>query len=227
MPKPLLIKEMAEQERPRERLMRLGAQELSNAELLAIILATGAKGESALSLANRLLNRFGDVRGLLELSTDELQTEPGIGVAKACQLAAISEFSVRIAESRQRDTVIRQPGDLAALLMPYFQLLAHEEFVVILVDTKNRVISKRTIFRGSLNASIVHPREVFKYAIRHSAAALLVAHNHPSGDPTPSREDIDATRRLVEAGKIIGIEVLDHVVFGDGRTISMKEKGLV
>lgn len=227
MPKPLLIKEMAEQERPRERLMRLGAQELSNAELLAIILATGVKGESALSLANRLLNRFGDVRGLLELSTDELQTEPGIGVAKACQLAAISEFSVRIAESRERDTVIRQPADLAALLMPYFQLLAHEEFVVILVDTKNRVISKRTIFRGSLNASIVHPREVFKYAIRHSAAALLVAHNHPSGDPTPSREDIDATRRLVEAGKIIGIEVLDHVVFGDGRTISMKEKGLV
>lgn len=227
MSRALLIKDMAEQERPRERLMRLGAQELSNAELLAIILATGVQGESALSLANRLLTRFGDLRGLLELSTDELQTEPGIGVAKACQLVAISEFAVRIAESRLHEAVIRQPGDLAALLMPYFRQLAHEEFVVILLDTKNKVISKRTVFRGSLNASIVHPREVFKYAIRHSAAALLVAHNHPSGDPTPSREDIDVTRRLVEAGKIIGIEILDHVVFGDGRTISMKEKGLV
>lgn len=227
MPKPLLIKEMAEQERPRERMMRLGPQELSNAELLAIILGTGVRGESALHLSDRLLTRFGDVRGLLELSTDELQLEPGIGVAKACQLAAIAEFAVRIAESRLYEAVIRQPGDLAVLLLPYFQLLAHEEFVVVLLDTKNKVISKRTIFRGSLNASIVHPREVFKYGIRHSAAALLVAHNHPSGDPTPSREDVDVTRRLLEAGKIIGIEVLDHVVFGDGRTVSMKEKGLV
>ncbi len=227
MPKPLLIKDMAEQERPRERMLRLGPQALSNAELLAIILATGVRGESALHLADRLLTRFGDVRGLLELSTDELQMEPGIGVAKACQLAAISEFAVRIAESRMYDATIRQPEDLAAVLMPYFQQLAHEEFVVVLLDTKNKIVSRRTIFRGSLNASIVHPREVFKYAIRHSAAALLAAHNHPSGDPTPSREDIEVTRRLVEAGKIIGIEVLDHVVFGDGKTISMKEKGLV
>ncbi|HBK85285.1 MAG TPA: hypothetical protein DDZ53_04555, partial [Firmicutes bacterium] len=123
----------------------------------------------------------------------------------------LSEFAVRIAESRLHEAVIRQPNDLAILLMPYFRQLAHEEFVVVLVDTKNNVLSKRTVFRGSLNASIVHPREVFKYAIRHSAAAVLVAHNHPSGDPTPSREDIDVTRRLVEAGKIIGIEVLDHV----------------
>lgn len=227
MPRPLLIKEMAEQERPRERMMRLGPKALNNAELLAIILGTGVRGESAIHLADRLLTRFGNVRGLLELSTDELQLEPGIGVAKACQLAALSEFAVRIAESRLHEAVIRQPNDLAILLMPYFRQLAHEEFVVVLVDTKNNVLSKRTVFRGSLNASIVHPREVFKYAIRHSAAAVLVAHNHPSGDPTPSREDIDVTRRLVEAGKIIGIEVLDHVVFGDGRTISMKEKGLV
>ncbi|NLW17276.1 MAG: DNA repair protein RadC [Firmicutes bacterium] len=227
MPKPLLIKEMAKQERPRERMLRLGPRELSNAELLAIILGTGVRGESALHLANRLLTRFGDIRGLLELSTDELQKEPGIGIAKACQLAAISELAVRIAESRMHETVIRRPEDLALFLMPYFQQLSQEEFVVVLLDTKNKVISKRTIFRGSLNASIVHPREVFKYAIRHSAAAILVAHNHPSGDPTPSREDIDVTRRLVEAGRIIGIEVLDHVVFGDGKTISMKEKGLV
>lgn len=227
MPRPLLIKEMAEQERPRERMLRLGPQELNNAELLAIILGSGVRGESALHLADRLLTRFGDVRGLLELSTDEMQMEPGIGVAKACQLAAIAELAVRIAESRMHEAVIRQPGDLAILLMPYFQQLAHEEFIVVLLDTKNKVISKRTIFRGSLNASIVHPREVFKYAIRHSAAALLAAHNHPSGDPTPSREDIDVTRRLAESGKIVGIEVLDHVVFGDGKTVSMKEKGLV
>lgn len=227
MAKPLLIKEMVEQERPRERMLRFGPKELSNAELLALILSTGTRGESAVHLAERLLARFGGVRELLALSTDELQSEPGIGVAKACQLAAISEFAVRIAESRLYDAVIRRPKDLEVFLMPYFQHLPQEEFMVVLLDTKNKVISKQTIFRGSLNASIVHPREVFKYAVRHSAAAMLVAHNHPSGDPTPSREDIDVTRRLMEAGKIIGIEVLDHIVFGDAKTISMKEKCLV
>lgn len=227
MQKPLLIKEMAQQERPRERLIKFGPKALTNAELLAIILVSGIKGESALHLAHRLLARFGDLRGLLDLSIEELQKEPGIGQAKACQLAAISELAIRLSESRLHETVIRQPADLAQLLMPRFQLLQQEEFVVILLDTKNKVLAVETVFRGSLNASIVHPREVFKLAIRRSAAAMLVAHNHPSGDPTPSREDIDVTRRLMEAGKIVGITVLDHVVFGDGKIVSMKEKGLV
>jgi len=227
VPKPLLIKEMAEQERPRERLLKFGPQALTNAELLAIVLRTGQRGESALHLAQRLLASFGDLRGLLDLSTEELQQVPGIGVAKACQLAAITQLAIRLAESRTHDTVIRRPADLEKLLMPRFQHLSQEEFVAIFLDTKNKVLAVETIFRGSLNASIVHPREVFRQAIRRSAAALLVAHNHPSGDPTPSREDIDVTRRLVEAGKIIGIPVLDHVVFGDGKTISMNEKGLV
>lgn len=225
--KPLMIKELPESERPRERLASLGARALTNAELLALVLGTGNQGESAVHLAERLLGTFGDLRGLLNCTVSELQTVPGIGPARASQLVAIVELSARVALARWQQTVIRQPADVVSLLMPRFQQLSQEEFWVITLDTKNKVLSIDEVFRGSLNASIVHPREVFRRAISRSAAAMIVAHNHPSGDPTPSREDIEVTRRLVEAGKIIGIEVLDHVVFGDGKTVSMKEKGLV
>lgn len=225
--KPLLIKELPEQERPRERLAQQGADRLSNAELLALILGSGNQGESAIHMAERLLATFGDLRGLLSCTVSELQTISGIGPARASQLVAIVELSARLAAARQQQTVIRQPGDVQALLMPRLQHKTQEEFVLLVLDTKNKVLAVEDVFRGSLNASIVHPREVFKKAISRSAAAIIVAHNHPSGDPTPSREDIEVTRRLVEAGKIIGIEVLDHVVFGDGKTVSMKEKGLV
>ncbi len=223
----LLIKELPEQERPRERLALLGARALSNAELLAVIMRTGNPGESAIHFAERLLASFGDLRGLLNCSIEELQSVQGIGPAKASQLVAIVELAVRLAAARQQQMVIRQPADVRDLLMPRLQHLAQEEFVMLVLDTKNKVLAIDDVFRGSLNASIVHPREVFKRAISRSAAAIIVAHNHPSGDPTPSREDIEVTRRLVEAGKIIGIEVLDHVIFGDGKTVSMKEKGLV
>jgi len=225
--KPLLIKELPEQERPRERLAQQGADRLSNAELLALILGSGNQGESAVHMAERLLATFGDLRGLLSCTVSELQTISGIGPARASQLVAIVELSARLAAARQQQTTIRQPGDVQALLMPRLQHKTQEEFVLLVLDTKNKVLAVEDVFRGSLNASIVHPREVFKKAISRSAAAIIVAHNHPSGDPTPSREDIEVTRRLVEAGKIIGIEVLDHVVFGDGKTVSMKEKGLV
>lgn len=225
--KPLLIKELPEQERPRERLAQQGAGQLSNAELLALILGTGNQGESAVHLAERLLATFGDLRGLLACSVTELQTIPGIGPARASQLVAIVELSARMAAARQQQTTIRQPADVQALLMPRLQHKTQEEFILLVLDTKNKVLAVEDVFRGSLNASIVHPREVFKKAISRSGAAIIVAHNHPSGDPTPSREDMEVTRRLVEAGKIIGIEVLDHVVFGDGKTVSMKEKGLV
>lgn len=225
--KPLLIKELPEQERPRERLALRGARALTNAELLALILGAGNRGESAVHFAERLLATFDDLRGLLNCSVEELQQVSGVGPARASQLAAIMELSARVALARQQQTVIRQPADVTELLMPRLQLETQEVFIAVMLDTKNKVLALDDIFLGSLNASIVHPREVFKKAVSRSAAAIIVVHNHPSGDPTPSREDIEVTRRLVEAGKIIGIEVLDHVVFGDGKTVSMKEKGLV
>lgn len=225
--RPLLIKELPEQERPRERLAQLGARALTNAELLALIIGTGNRGESVIHLAERLLATFGDLRGLLNCSVAELQEIPGIGPARASQLVAIVELSARVALARHQQVVIRQPADVASMLMPRLQLETQEVFIAVMLDTKNKVLAVEDVFRGSLNASIVHPREVFKKAISRSAAAIIVAHNHPSGDPTPSREDIEVTRRLAEAGKIIGIEVLDHVVFGDGKIVSMKEKGLV
>ncbi|MGI6344869.1 MAG: RadC family protein [Bacillota bacterium] len=223
----VLIKDMPVEERPRERMFRLGPKQLSNSELLAIILGTGRRGESALQLSNRLLSECGGLRGLFDLSLEELSQIPGIGLAKASKLGAITELATRIAENRFQQAVIRHPSDVEKLLMSRFLQLDQEEFVIVLLDTKNQVLAIEGVFLGSLNASIVHPREVFKRAIRRSAAGMIVAHNHPSGDPTPSREDINVTRRLTEAGKIIGIEVLDHIIFGDGKTISLKEKGLV
>ncbi len=227
MNKSLTIKELPEHLRPRERMLAEGPHKLSEAELLAIIFGIGQRGQSAVQLAQNLLAKAGGLRGLFDRSVEELQQESGIGLAKACQLKAVIELAIRTASSFEQQVSIKQPADVGRLLMPRFQMLKHEEFVALLLDTKNKVLSIEDISKGSLNASIVHPREVFKTAIRRSAAAIIVAHNHPSGDPSPSREDIDVTRRLTEAGKIIGIEVLDHIVFGDGKTVSMREKGLV
>lgn len=223
----LTVKDMPEQERPRERMRAYGSSALSNAELLAVILGSGKQGEPVLQIAHRLLSHAGGLKGLFHMSIEELQEVRGIGLAKACQLAAVMELGKRVSANQEEKTAIRQPGDVAALLMPRLRHLRQEEFQAVLLDSKNQVLAIETVFVGSLNASLVHPREVFARAIRRSAAALIVAHNHPSGDPTPSREDIEVTRRLLEAGKIIGIEVLDHIIFGDGKTISMREKGLV
>lgn len=227
MNKPLTIKELPEHERPRERMLSLGPAILTDSELIAVILGIGYRGQSAVHLAESLLAKAGGLRGLFDLSLEEMQQQSGIGLAKSCQLVAVTELAARIASSREQQITIKQPEDVARLLMPRYQMMKHEEFAALLLDTKNKVLAIETISKGSLNASIVHPREVFKTAIRRSAAAIIVTHNHPSGDPSPSREDIDVTRRLSEAGKIIGIEVLDHIIFGDGRTVSMKEKGLV
>ncbi len=225
----IMIRDVPEGERPRERMLHHGAEALSNAELLAILLRTGTARESALSLAQRLLVEAEGLSGLIRLSLEELMQKKGIGLAKAVQVKAGIELGRRIArESQFRDRVtIRTPRDAATFMMEEMRYLSQEHFVVLFLNTKNQVSAHETIFIGSLNASIVHPREVFQAAIRRNSASIICMHNHPSGDPTPSPEDIDVTRRLVEAGKILGIEVLDHIIIGDRRYTSMKEKGLM
>jgi DNA repair protein RadC len=224
----LMVRDVPVDERPRERMMQAGAEALSNQELLAILLRTGTGGRSVLDLAEQILVRFDGIRTLVDAKLEELMAVPGIGPAKAVQLLAAIELGRRIARmKKERTVVIRCPQDVSDLLMDRLRFQTQEHFVVLLLDTKNRVIAEETVSIGSLNASIVHPREVFKPALKRSAASIICAHNHPSGDPTPSREDLEVTARLVEAGRLLGIEVLDHVVIGDHRYISLKEKGLM
>ncbi|MCJ7839899.1 DNA repair protein RadC [Lederbergia sp. NSJ-179] len=224
--KTLLIKDFPVDERPRERLIKTGPESLSTQEILAILLRTGTKSESVLQLANRLLTKFDGLMWLKEAALEELTSVKGIGEAKAVQLAAAIELGRRISNLTYDDRyVIRSPEDGANYVMNDMRFLSQEHFVALYLNTKNQVIHRQTIFIGSLNASIVHPREVFKEAFRRAAASILCFHNHPSGDPAPSREDIEVTRRLAECGKMLGIEVLDHLIIGDKKYVSMKEKG--
>jgi len=205
-----------------------GAQALSHAELLAILLRTGTRNESAVYLAQRILNDYGGLRKLAESGWEDLTHIRGIGPAKALQLQASIELGRRIARSKLPETVkITCPQDVADLLMEEMRHYREEQFVCLFLNTKNHVIGRQTLSIGSLNASIVHPREVFKAAIRRSSASILCAHNHPSGDPTPSAEDLQLTKRLAEAGQLLGIELLDHLVIGDSSFISLKEMGCI
>lgn len=221
-----LIKDFPQDERPRERFVQNGPQSLSNHELIAILLGTGTKEESVLQLSNRLLTQFEGLRLLKDASLDEITAIKGIGAAKAIQLLSAVEIGRRISNLAYDDRyIIRSPEDGANYVMNDMRFLSQEHFVCLYLNTKNQVLHKQTIFIGSLNASIVHPREVFKEAFRRSAASIICIHNHPSGDPTPSREDIEVTKRLAEAGKIIGIDVLDHLIIGENKFVSLKEKG--
>lgn len=222
------LRDVPSEERPRERMLQVGAQSLSNAELMAILLRTGTYAESAVTLAQRVLKQSGSLRNLVEMTVDQLTQIKGIGAAKALQLKAGIELGKRIARTTADDKVtIRSPQDVSALVMEELRYLQKEHFICLFLNTKNHVIGQETLSIGSLNASIVHPREVFRAAIQRSSASIICVHNHPSGDPTPSPEDIAITRQLTEAGKIVGIEVLDHVIIGDNRFISLKEKGCI
>jgi DNA repair protein RadC len=222
----IALKDVPREERPRERMLRYGSSVLSNAELLAILLRTGTYAESAIGLAGRVLSESRGLRSLGEMSTDQLMQIKGIGAAKALQIQAGVELGRRIAGSTRSDTVIiRSPQDVTQLLTEELRYLTKEHFVCLFLNTKNHVIGQETLSIGSLNASIVHPREVFQAAIKRNSAAIVCAHNHPSGDPTPSPQDIEITKRLIEAGEIIGIDVLDHIIIGDKGYISLKEKG--
>lgn len=224
----LKIRDLHVDDRPRERLINQGPQSLSNQELIAIILRTGTKQESVLSLANRVLNYFEKLHELKHATLEEIVSIKGIGEAKAVQLLAAIELGRRLAQ-KQVDSrfTIRSPKDAASFLIPEMSSLQQEHFVALYLNVKNQVIHKQTIFIGSLNSSIVHPREIFKEAIKRSAASIICAHNHPSGNATPSPEDIEVTKRLQEAGFIIGIELIDHVIIGDHQYFSLKEQGYI
>ncbi len=227
----LTLKNLPEEERPRERLWKYGPEVLSNAELLAIIIRTGNRNETALALAQRMLSELGRHEGLgflINISVEELSKIKGISMAKACQIKAAVELGMRIGGLKSTSKVsIRSPEDVANLLMAEMRYLKKEYFRIIQLDIKNQVLAVEDVSIGSLNASIVQPREVFQGPIRRSSAAIILVHNHPSGDPVPSKEDIDVTRRLCEAGKLLGIDVLDHIIIGDGIYTSLKEKGII
>lgn len=224
----LTLRDVPNEERPRERMMQYGAQALSNAELLAILLRTGTFQESAVHLAQRVLSQSEGLRSLVDMSMQQLTEIKGIGAAKALQIQAGIELGRRLARSGMKETVtVRSPEDVSGLLMEDMRYLQKEHFVCLFLNTKNHIIGQETLSMGSLNAAIVHPREVFRAAIKRSSASIICAHNHPSGDPTPSSEDIQMTKRLVEAGDLIGIDVLDHIVIGDQTYVSLKEQGLM
>lgn len=224
----LLIRDFPKDDRPRERLIKEGPSSLSTQELLAIVLRTGTKNESVLQISNQLLHKFDGLRLLMNASIEEISNINGIGEAKATQLLAAFELGKRINRLQFEERfVIKSPDDCAKFMMDEMRFLEQEHFICLYLNTKNQIIARETIFKGSLNASIVHPREVFKEAFRRSASSIICLHNHPSGDPTPSREDIEVTKRLVGCGKIIGIELLDHIIIGEHKYISLKEKGYV
>ena len=220
------IHDVHEADRPRERLIRQGARSLSNQELIAILLGTGTKRESVLTVANRVLINFEKLHNLKHATLEEITEIKGIGEAKAVLLLAAIELGRRLASKDLEERfTIRSPEDAATFLMQDMTSLQQEHFVCLFLNVKNQVLHKQTIFVGSLNASIVHPREIFREAVKRSAASIICSHNHPSGIPTPSPEDFDVTTRLYEAGKIVGVDLLDHVIIGDHQFISMKEKG--
>ncbi len=216
-------------ERPRERLAKLGSEALSSQEILALILGRGIRGESVIITAQKLLSRFGNLKNLASASIEELTQTKGIGPAKAAQIKATFELSKRLEHSLSEDTkiTVKSPEDVVKTARNLLKGKKKEHFIVICLDTRNHLIKTSTVSIGSLDCSIVHPREVFKDAISSSAASVIFIHNHPSGDPTPSEDDIKMTKRLIEAGEIIGIEVLDHIIICDSEHLSMKAKNLV
>lgn len=224
----MMIKEMHTSDKPRERLMTYGAEKLTNQELLAIIINTGSKEESSITIANRIIKNMKTIRELRNLTYQELLQLKGIGAAKAITILAVIEIAIRMhTHSLEEDVYIKSPDDVCDLLMEKLRYYQQEHFIVLFLSTKNMIIHQETMFKGSLNSSIVHPREIYKEAVKRSAAAIICVHNHPSGDPSPSKEDIEVTKRLHECGDIIGVDFLDHIIIGSGKYISLKEMNYI
>ena len=223
------VMDMPEEERPIEKLLINGPETLSNAELLAVILRTGTKGENIVALSTRIICEFNGLDGLLEAGLDEITSIKGIKNIKASQIIAIGELVKRINKLNlvRVGKNISSPTDIANILMKEMVTLKQEVLKLIMLDTKNNIIGIKDVFKGSLNTSIVHPREIFKEALKKSSSSIIICHNHPSGDPTPSKEDINITIRLKECGNIIGINLLDHLIIGKNQYVSLKEKGII
>ncbi len=223
----MIIKKLPPDERPREKLIKYGPRTLTNSELLAIIISTGSKKENVLALSNKLFGKY-NLKSLSKLKIGSLKKQLGIGDAKACKIIACFELGKRLSSFKEtKRPVIKSAKDIAKLFIHDMGSLEKEHFKGIYLDTRKRIIKEETIFIGSLNESVVHPREIFKPALDESAAAIILLHNHPSGDPSPSSFDIKITEELVKAGNLLGIEVLDHIIIGGKKYISLKEKGLI
>ncbi len=221
------LKEMAQDERPRERLVLRGSQALSNQELLAILFGTGMKGESVLDYSQRLLFECGGLAGLARQDVTELAAIRGVGPARATMLRAVFELASRVAAlAPDQRPKITTPDDVINLIGVEMAALGQEQLRIVLLDTKHQVLAIRTVYQGSVNGAPVRPAEIFREAIRHNAVAMVIVHNHPSGDPTPSGADVAVTRELVAAGELLGIDVLDHLVIGQGRHASLRRLGL-
>jgi DNA repair protein RadC len=220
------IKDWPEDDRPREKLLRRGARELSDAELLAVVLRSGRRGESAVDQGRAMVAAFRDFRGLADATVGDLCKINGVGPAKAAQIMAILEIAKRYGEHEFRPgEPFRGPADIYAHFCERLAAEKREHFFAVLLDNKHRKIRDVPVSLGSLTSSIVHPRDVFEPVVRESAAAVVFVHNHPSGDPTPSKEDLEITRRLREVGEVMGVRVLDHIVIGKGRYVSFVNDG--
>lgn len=223
----LTIKQLPSEDRPREKLQKLGAPALTDSELLAIILRVGIQGESVIALSQKLLINYGGLTGLLRLPFDELKEVRGMGEAKAAQLKAALEMGRRLLLAQPEERLqVRSPGDIANILNLEMAGLEQEQLRLISLNTKNQVLKMQTVYKGTVNSSQLRIAEIYREAMRSNATSIIVAHNHPSGDPTPSPEDIRVTESLVQAGKLLEIDLLDHLVIGHQRWISMRERGL-
>jgi DNA repair protein RadC len=222
------IKHLPFDERPRERLLRHGAEAIATAELIAIILANGTKGKTVLQLAQEILGRFESLEAVSHASVEELCTIKGLGVVKAVQLKAALMLGLRASRTvKPPEYPILTPLHAYNALKEDLENLKKEHFVVLLLNAKSHLIRMEVVSIGTLTNTLVHPREVFSPAVRHNAASIIIAHNHPSGDSTPSKQDIELTRQLVSAGKMMGIAVNDHLIVGKGNYISLREKGII
>ena len=222
------VKDMALEERPREKMLLSGAKNLSNAELLAILLRTGTKKRNAIELANDIINKDSQgIRYLQDMSIEELCKIEGIGLSKATQIKAALELGLRISSYRPNKYKVKNPWDIYKYYMEGLRYKQNEVFKVVLLNTKNEIITDIDVSVGTLNSSLVHPREVFKEAIRRSSNKMILIHNHPSGSVEPSNEDKNITDRLIKCGELIGIEVIDHIIIGDGLYFSFKENMII
>ncbi len=221
------IKDFSEEDRPRERLKAYGPKSLSNSELLALILRQGSKNNNVIDLANKLLSRY-DLKSISRKSLAELENINGIGNVKASQIIACFELARRLSSfTKEKRKLINAPEDILKLFSPEMSTLQQEHIKAVYLDSRKRIISEQTIFVGSLNSSVIHPRELLASAITERAAGIIIIHNHPSGDPSPSDEDLEITKQLIGASNLLEIDFLDHIIIGDKKYFSFRESGLI